>query len=70
MSEFTTQLMSAARAAGYLRPRNAMTIWPNDCPECGARMEFAFTTPEADNPGAHRRCPAGHTITAQQCLPA
>ena len=45
-------------------------IWPNDCPDCGARMTFAFPkggTSQERAERAYRRCPkrdCGRSVTA------
>lgn len=58
MPESTAQFSadSEARAARSLF-RGVTRTWPNDCPDCGTLMEFAFT------PQTTRQCPkCGHAI--------
>jgi hypothetical protein len=69
------QVMSAARqfrkgahagnevklSTAVLRKLPAIT-WPNDCPDCGARMEFDFTPDET----AFRRCPCGTAVRVEK----
>lgn len=46
-----------------------LRAWPNDCPTCGARMEFFFLAPEAEDPRAYRGCPAcGESVHAREVL--
>lgn len=40
-------------------------IWPNDCPHCGAAMQFDLS---AGAKAARRICPLGHTVTAADVL--
>lgn len=47
------------------------TAWPNDCPECGSRMQFAFppsADPKRAAERAFRQCTCGHVVTLRTVL--
>lgn len=55
------------------RKLQAAGLWPNNCPECDAPMQFAYgrgRTVEARAARAYRRCKCGTTVTAAQVMNA
>lgn len=44
-------------------------IWPDDCPTCGARMEFGFTEVRGESV-AHRECKCGRVVMLKEVLAA
>jgi hypothetical protein len=48
--------LNGRRSRGLRLP--PAVIWPNDCPHCGERMDFAYAAPGAADPGGYRLCPA------------
>lgn len=65
MSQTTTQY-AADGASGLQAVRRLFTgvtrTWPNDCPDCGERMEFIF------EPQTARVCPACGTRITQNAV--
>ena len=61
-----SQPISREAAALFALALSAPEItWPNDCPHCGAPMEFDLT----DGAKAARRvCPLGHAVTAADVM--
>ncbi len=61
-----SQPISREAAALFALALSAPEItWPNDCPRCGALMEFDLT----DGAKAARRvCPLGHAVTAADVM--
>ncbi len=42
--------------------RQTVPPLPDDCPECGTRMEFRFDKPDEDDPRSYRACICGVTV--------
>ena len=59
------KILSSRRELGIAMSGARATVapLPNDCLDCGSRMEFGFDRPDDEqDPGAFRRCECGATV--------